>query len=152
MGRSIHQIRKGLELFVLRNRRVAAAALLVVVAVPFIALWLRHPAAIPHWPGCPSRVLVELHCPGCGSSRSLHHLLQLEPLGALRHNLMFVVVVLPVMLWTGVSLLLVIIRGRGIPPRAWPSWIGWALVAFVILFTVLRNLPGELAALLRPPP
>lgn len=137
-----------------RSRRGswAAGGLLLLAVVPFVALWRRHPSELALWPVCPSKLLAELHCPGCGSSRALHHLLQLDFGAALRHNALFVVIGVPVMGWMAVELLHRVARGAPLRPRVWPAWTGWVLLVAVILFTLLRNLPFEAMAALRPPP
>ncbi|WP_225974845.1 DUF2752 domain-containing protein [Arachidicoccus ginsenosidivorans] len=43
------------------------------------------------FPKCPFRSLTGLQCPGCGSQRAIHDLLNLDILGAFRENALMVV-------------------------------------------------------------
>lgn len=45
-----------------------------------------------HWfPQCPSKLLLALDCPGCGSQRAVHQLLNGHLLSALTYNPLFVI-------------------------------------------------------------
>lgn len=45
-----------------------------------------------HWfPRCPSKLLLALDCPGCGSQRAVHQLLNGHLLSALTYNPLFVI-------------------------------------------------------------
>ncbi|AXT55713.1 DUF2752 domain-containing protein [Aquimarina sp. MMG015] len=43
------------------------------------------------FPSCPFHSLTGYHCPGCGSQRAIHDLLNGRILHALQHNLLFVI-------------------------------------------------------------
>ena len=49
-----------------------------------------NPSEYIYFPKCPLRVLTEMQCPGCGSQRAVHHLLNFEILNAMRENLLLV--------------------------------------------------------------
>ena len=44
-----------------------------------------------YFPKCPFLVATGYQCPGCGSQRAVHHLLNLEPGHAMRENVLLVV-------------------------------------------------------------
>jgi hypothetical protein len=50
-----------------------------------------NPEAILYFPKCPFMLLTGLECPGCGSQRAIHHLLNLEILPALKENTLMVI-------------------------------------------------------------
>lgn len=93
-----------------------------------------------HYPTCPFLALSGLYCPGCGSLRMLHHLGEgdvgdafgMNPLGFL---------LLPVLLayWGQWTYRVVTGRPRGAPLA---SGVVWAFLAVVLVYWVLRNLPG----------
>ncbi|EAR14995.1 MULTISPECIES: DUF2752 domain-containing protein [Robiginitalea] len=94
------------------------------------------------FPACPFHQLTGLLCTGCGSQRALHDLTRLDLGGAFGHNLLFPPAVL-LLGWHGTER---VVRnfGKRFPnspldhPRA-----PWVVLALVLLFTVLRNLPWE---------
>ncbi len=94
-----------------------------------------------HYPTCPFLALTGWYCPGCGALRGLHDLLHLDPAGALGRNPMMVLAV-PYLALAWVTWIL---RFTGRPaPRSTslPPWTMWTLLAVVVAFGVLRNLPG----------
>jgi hypothetical protein len=100
-------------------------------------------------PPCLFRELTGLYCPGCGSTRAFLHLVHGHPFAALRSNPLLGAV-LPL-------LLLAVIEPH--PTGAWGARLrrvryhpatGWGLVAVVVFFGVLRNLPGPLFKWLAP--
>lgn len=44
-----------------------------------------------YFPKCPFRVMTGLKCPGCGSQRAIHYLLNLDILSALKENVVLVI-------------------------------------------------------------
>ena len=124
---------------------VAAGALAAATAA---VLFLWDPAGRAY-PFCLFHALTRLYCPGCGSLRALHQLLHGHVLTALGLNPLMVLS-LPLVAyalaghalrWMGWSVL------RPLPVR---PWMGWAAVAAVVLFGVLRNLPAWPFCLLAP--
>ena len=117
--------------------------LAVVLAGGVYIIATTTPTADSIYPKCPTHLLTGIHCPGCGTGRAAHFLLTGRPLEAVQCNL-FAPFLLP---------FLVVIAFRGL--LAWalrtpPSnrrpvravWL-WLLVAALIIYTVLRNIPVE---------
>lgn len=98
----------------------------------------------PYTPGgyplCPISALTGFACPGCGTLRCLHSLLNGDIAAAFARNpivpILFVVGVLAFARW-------VVLRWRGEPFR-WnpPNWVPISLGIGVLVFGVLRNVPG----------
>jgi hypothetical protein len=98
-----------------------------------------------HYPLCPTKYLSGFDCPGCGGLRSVHSLVTGDVAGALDHNAFAVLVLLPlgVLLWARWF----VRAWRGDPPSRERSWWQrpaalWTLVAVMVVFTVVRNIPG----------
>ncbi|WP_273651262.1 DUF2752 domain-containing protein [Cellulomonas fimi] len=113
---------------------VGAATALATVAVA-----LRDPHVQNSWGVCPLHVLTGLWCPGCGGLRAVHDLAHLDVAGAWGMNPL-VVALVPVAVavwavWTWRSA-----TGRA-PLRTLPGRWAWAVLALVVTFAVLRNLP-----------
>ena len=122
-----------------------AAASLFVYAVD--------PSRSAVYPQCLLYNLTGIYCAGCGATRALYALLHGRVLVALHDNALFVAV-LPVLLY-----LLVIQAARAWRDNAWPrvyveprrvAWSVAGLIVLALAFMILRNLPGEPFAWLRP--
>jgi hypothetical protein len=112
---------------------VAAASAAIAVGTYF------DPAQSNFFPVCPLYSLTGFACPGCGLTRGFHALFHGDLLKALDFNAL-------VPLWAvvfgyvWVSLLLLAVRGRGLP--MWPTHPKFLWLAVIVLFTfgALRNL------------
>ena len=100
-------------------------------------------------PGCPVHELTGLYCPGCGSTRALHLLVEGRITDALRSNALLI---------PALGLVLTALAGEIVHPgggllrpggRA-SRVAGKGFLIAVVLFTVLRNLPLEPFRLLTP--
>jgi Protein of unknown function (DUF2752) len=117
---------------------VAAAAL---AATTYLALV--DPNQPGHYPICPFRSVTGYACPGCGSLRAVHDLATGNLAGALQRN-MLTVLALPLLALLWVRWLRTNVSG----PRAamLPAWLLrialWSMLALVLAFGVMRNLPG----------
>lgn len=91
------------------------------------------------YPKCPLKLLTGIDCPGCGGLRATHSLLHGDILGALDHNLL-AFIILPVMLY---ALLRYVMAqfDRPLPPIPTRRFMAWAVPVFVLVFTVVRNIP-----------
>lgn len=127
-----------------------AAAVILMLAVGGLIFLQNPPSQSPFYPGCHLHQLTGLFCPGCGSTRCLHALIQGEFEEAARKN-MIAFAVLPLVgayaLFWGFNWVL----GN---PVAWRYRIsprmGVFLVAILITFGILRNLPWHPFTLLAP--
>lgn len=97
---------------------------------------------------CPFRSLTGWWCPGCGLTRATHHLIRGDIAQALRFNLFVVVVVATIATaWTAWFLAAVgrsdrmvgRMVGRVLSP---PAWLPVVAVTTLVVFAVVRNLPG----------
>ncbi len=121
-------------------RWIVAGTTLVLLAGA-VTLYAFEPAESGLFPSCPFRALTGLYCPGCGTLRGLHQLLNGNLLEALGFNPLMVLS-LP---FVGYALLSNAVPGlsdRQMPEVFIPAaWI-WMLLGVVILFWALRNIPA----------
>jgi hypothetical protein len=115
-------------------------------------IWLlatQPPSDHSWYPRCQLHSLTGLHCPGCGTTRSLHAALNGRFQQAIAYNAP-ALVILPVLGWS-LARSLGIWR-RNTPTRevagspVWP----WVIGALLILYGILRNLPWYPFTLLAP--
>jgi hypothetical protein len=109
------------------------------MAVAFLMLRLFDPATSGIFPPCPLRYFTGWYCPGCGSLRAIHQLLQGNLRAAWALNPL-TVAFLPFIVYGLASQALYEIRGSRLPGlflRA--EWIR-VLCAAIILFGIARNL------------
>lgn len=123
--------------------------MILAIGAGMVFLALRHPVGTV--PACPTWRYGGISCPGCGSLRATHAILNGDAGDALRHNVMLVLLGVPLGVWYVGGLVMVAAIGRR--PRALlrGAWVGWVALALLLGFTLVRNLPGEPFSVLRPP-
>lgn len=126
-----------------RTARITAPLLVAAgVLVLSIALHLRDPHRSGSWGFCPWLALTGTSCPGCGGLRAVNDLTRGDVAAALSSNLL-VVLSLPVAAglwarWLGQRW-----RGESRPlPKVTVRVAGWVTVGALLVFWVVRNLPG----------
>jgi hypothetical protein len=98
------------------------------------------PNTAGHYPTCPFLAITGWYCPGCGALRAVHALAHGDLVTALARN-PIVVVVLGCVVIAGAFWLGHAITGRQRRRQA-PPWLLYSLLGTILLFWVLRNVPG----------
>jgi uncharacterized protein DUF2752 len=125
------------------------AGICAVTGVAILMLDFFDPATSSLFPPCPLRYLTGWYCPGCGSLRALHQLLQ-GNLGAAWALNPLTVILLPFLAYGIASYALFEIRGRHLPRLFLPAASIRVLCAVIILFGIARNIPFHPFDLLAP--
>jgi hypothetical protein len=115
--------------------------MLAVAAAGMAVLFLFDPARYPIYPRCPLHELTGWLCPGCGTLRAAHQLLHGNVAAAWQLNPLTVSLV-PAGLWLALREIVWQCYGRRWPGLVTRPLFGWALVAVLVLFGIVRNLPG----------
>ncbi len=127
------------------SRRGAAVALATAVAGCAV-LAAVDPDGSGVYPACPTRLLLGIDCPACGTLRGVHALLRGRVLEALDHNALLVIAVpLAIVILLGRVAPLV---GRGARAVSIPAPIKIALIGLAVAFAIVRNLPIPAVAVL----
>jgi hypothetical protein len=125
-------------------RRLMWSLVFVVIATAGGLFLVAHPPMETNfYPACVLHQLTGWHCPGCGGTRCVHALLHLRYGEALRMNAI-AALALPVLGFIGVRSwwrwLLGRPAGAALDVKPWHAWV---IVAVLITFGVVRNLPWE---------
>ena len=120
--------------------RLTAAAGVTAIAVGSGLVAYYDPATANLFPACPLYSITGFACPGCGLTRGFHALFHGDVIGALDFNAL-IPIWAAVMVYVAVSLLLLAIRGRGLP--MWPTApiFLWVFMIVLVVFGALRNVP-----------
>lgn len=130
------------------ERTLAAAGVLAVSAGASLVAYF-NPTTAGFFPVCPLYTLTGIHCPGCGLTRGFHALFHGDVLTALHYNALLPVFAF-VFGFMFVSLVLIIVRGRGLSWRVFPPSAMYGFLILATAFFVLRNLPFYPFTLLAP--
>ena len=131
-----------------RSHRWWSAVLLVLCIGGMWVLISGHPSAMSWFPRCPLHATTGLHCPGCGASRAAHHVLHGRFAEGWAHNQAGVLLGIPTVIVLLIGSAMSVFRGKTLHIMLTPK-AGMVLAAMVVLWFVLRNMPG--LAVLRPP-
>ncbi|HEX9989121.1 MAG TPA: DUF2752 domain-containing protein [Chloroflexia bacterium] len=131
------------------DRRIQWLGLVVMCACASVPLYFADPAKAGYFPRCPIHSFTGLYCPGCGTTRAMHQLLHGNPGAAMRLNPL-ALLLLPVLVYSFLSFTLEVFRGKALPRLFRTRKSTWLLIAAVIAFTVLRNIPAYPFTLLAP--
>ena len=115
---------------------VAASSVLVCAAI-----WVGDPTTPGGpLPVCPTKALLGIDCPGCGSLRMLYSLLHGNLMGAARFNALGLVAVV-LLVWTYLVWTYGRMTGRRI--RSWQHqrWAAMVALSLVVIWFMVRNIP-----------
>lgn len=110
-----------------------------------VILYFFNPVEHTFYPACQFYRLTDLHCPGCGSLRAMHHLTHGHVTAAFLSNPLLIVSI-PWLAWLGISKL----RNRSASVLLIQPAAAWTILAIVIVFGILRNLPFAAFAWMSP--
>jgi len=129
------------------RRRLVRGSLLALAAVGLAAvafgIALYPPNEHSIYPRCQLHSLTGLHCPGCGTTRAVHSLLNGRIEQAIAWNPLALIVV-PILAVALIRSLWSWAWERPAKPfRRSPAWIAAVIGTILVLFGILRNVPIE---------
>ncbi len=115
---------------------VGASATLVCAAI-----WVGNPTT-PHGPlpVCPTKALLGIDCPGCGTLRMLYSLMHGDLLGAARFNALGLVAV-ALLIWAYGVWAYGHLTGRRIASWQHHRWAAAVTLSLISVWFVVRNIP-----------
>ena len=111
---------------------------LAVAALTLTWVYRFDPSTGGYFPACVFKGATGYYCPGCGLTRSLHHLLHGRVSSAFKYNPLFVLL-LP-LIGYGLVHFAFPPRSAARTSRGRSRW-AWALLVVVLAYWVLRNIP-----------
>lgn len=120
-----------------------------VLILGVVVLRVFDPATSLVYPPCPFHALTGCYCPGCGSTRALGAIARGEMVRAVRSNPL-AVMMFPFLACAAWKCLCLSNRRDFVSRLLSSDTFAWLLFTIVILFWVLRNIPGYPFSLLAP--
>lgn len=129
--------------------RVRSAAFVLTALVALGFLYVFNPSTSALYPTCPFFFVTGCYCPGCGSLRAVHQLTRGHLLTAFGLNPLLVLS-LPFLAVYALGLMRIAVTGRARERRFVAPGLIWALLALILGYWVLRNIPVYPFSLLAP--
>ena len=121
-----------------RRSTVIAIWLLLLAGAAY--LFVFEPGKTGFFPACPFRMLTGFTCPGCGTTRALHHILHGHFADAFMLNPLLLLAI-PFLLFALLRYSVIVMRG-GVPrPNALPAPAIYAIFVVIVSFWIFRNTP-----------
>lgn len=122
--------------------------LLLVLGLAALYFYI-NPSEVDFLPKCPLYVTTGIYCPGCGSQRATHHLLNLNILGVTQQNVLYLFALILI----GYHSVIVSLNRffkRNIYNYIYHPKLPITILIFVIIFWIIRNIPHYPFNLLAP--
>ena len=75
----------------LKTKKIIFFCLVIIVFIPLLIIYGKlNPENSPLFPKCPFKILTSYECPGCGSQRAIHYLLNWKIGSAIKANALLV--------------------------------------------------------------
>jgi len=124
-----------------RHYAAAIAGLVAAMGAGAILFFVDPSTSHGIYPVCALHEMTGLLCPGCGTLRAMHQLSHGNFAAAWRFNPL-AVMLLPVGCWLALREFIWLATGRRLPGIVTRPLFGWLLVAALVAFGILRNVPA----------
>jgi hypothetical protein len=122
------------------NRRLTLALVWFAMALGAVYVYIFEPGKTGFFMICPFRALTGFACPGCGTTRALHHLLHGDVWGAFQLN-PFTMVLVPILLIALLRHTIIVMRGQPVRGNQLAPEYIWLLFVVSLSFFIFRNTP-----------
>jgi hypothetical protein len=121
-------------------RRLTVVAIWSLIVAGTVYLFLFEPGKSGFFPGCPFRFVTGFTCPGCGTTRALHHILHGHIYTAFTLNPLLLLSI-PFLLFALLRYSVIVMRGRVPRGNALPAPYIYAIFFAILSFWIFRNTP-----------
>ena len=112
----------------------------VLILLGMLALYFNwDPSKIALFPKCPFYEITGIYCPGCGSQRAIHDIINGNLLDGLRHNYLILLVIFVIIYKGYIIFRTLVLKQAGVNLLHNPRVTNTILV-LVLLFWVFRNI------------
>ena len=123
------------------TERILAGVGLSIFAFGSLFLRFFNPVKAQILPACPLLTTTGYACPGCGMTRGFHALFHGDIITAMDFNALIPFFAIA-FTYFGISMFLVVLRGKGLPYNKLFNPITLVVILFVMIaFGIVRNLP-----------
>ncbi|TWO31471.1 DUF2752 domain-containing protein [Seonamhaeicola sediminis] len=123
-----------------KNTKKSLIILMVIGVIIILSLFfLYNPLENSLFPKCPLYAFTGTYCPGCGSQRAIHQILNGNIITGLRHNFLIVLLVLIIIYDLFIKFLNVLLKRKFSNLLHKPA-ITISLLVVILLYWVLRNI------------
>ncbi|WP_430468372.1 DUF2752 domain-containing protein [Winogradskyella ouciana] len=122
------------------NKTIYIVLIVVVLLLALPLYFFIDPSVSAFFPKCPFLSFTGLYCPGCGSQRAVHNFLQGNIITGIKHNYLILLLVL-VLAYQAILFLFNKFGSKTYDNLLHKSKMTKAILAMVIIFWVLRNIP-----------
>lgn len=130
-------------------QRIITIIAIVIIGCGGIILYKFNPTEVNFFPPCFFREITGFYCPGCGSTRAIHSLLNLNIKQAFRYN-MLMFILLPYIVYELTAIVLKVLFNKEIPRTPMSGRIIYTLLITIILYWIFRNIDIDPFKILAP--
>lgn len=130
-------------------KRIINLILLSAILGLAVVFYVLDPEDHTIFPKCLFHSLTGAYCPGCGSQRALHSLLHFDIAGVVSYNFLFLPAAL-LLIYHYLHPLLNNLFAWKLPNLFYWKSTPWIILAVIVLFWIMRNLPWYPFSVLAP--
>ena len=130
----------------MKIKHIGISILLITLAIIYYFI---NPSDVDFLPKCPLYVTTGIYCPGCGSQRATHQLLNFNILGVIQQNVLFLFAIILIgyhSIVVGLNHFL----NKKIYNYIYHPKLPIAILLFIFVFWIVRNIPKYPFNLLAP--
>ena len=113
--------------------------LLLIITVAFLYFNI-NPSEVNFFPKCPLYLTTGIYCPGCGSQRATHHLLNFNFIGVLQQNILYMLGLVLLGYHLTITSLNLIFK-KNLYNYLYHPKTPIFLLIIIVVFWILRNIP-----------